>query len=158
MTRQHLISALRNVAGKLGYSFHTGFDYRINTGIKKFPAMWLLPPKLTQTEGRSEGTKKYEINLKIIHEGGNYDPGKKDRIWAAMEDDVSNLCLELYSSPHIISIKDTELSPQELSLTNRGELSMSVKFVLKMAFRYKNTSGLLKSHPIHRTTALSTGG
>lgn len=57
MTRQKLIAAISGAARLCSYSFYTGQEYRMDSGILELPALWLIPPKLAKTEGREEGVK-----------------------------------------------------------------------------------------------------
>ncbi|MFQ8805744.1 MAG: hypothetical protein ACLR8Y_12420 [Alistipes indistinctus] len=46
MLRETLTATIEKAAITEGYAFHTGFAYRINNGIAKFPAAWLLPVRI----------------------------------------------------------------------------------------------------------------
>lgn len=54
MTRKILTDAVAEAAEQCGFSFHTGFEYRLASELKRVPAVWLNPPELEKTEGRNE--------------------------------------------------------------------------------------------------------
>lgn len=67
MLRETLTATIEKAAITEGYAFHTGFAYRINNGIAKFPAAWLLPVRIIAVEGRRDGYLTYQMTLYLMH-------------------------------------------------------------------------------------------
>lgn len=73
MLRETLTATIEKAAITEGYAFHTGFAYRINNGIAKFPAAWLLPVRIIAVEGRRDGYLTYQMTLYLMHLDKNRD-------------------------------------------------------------------------------------
>ena len=85
MLRETLTSTIEKAAITEGYAFHTGFAYRINNGIAKFPAAWLLPVRIIAVEGRRDGYLTYQMTLYLMHLDKKPRPESRERQWAELE-------------------------------------------------------------------------
>lgn len=126
--RQNVTDAIKNAAEKIDYAFGTGFEYRINPSVTRFPALWMAPPKLTDVKGRTESTAHYKIKLYLMAAGAASTPEQKDAIWNSLEQDAVKLVREIQNNGRIVGLSGLECAPGEFSLTNHGELSMEVSF------------------------------
>ena len=77
-----LTATIEKAAITEGYAFHTGFAYRINNGIAKFPAAWLLPVRIIAVEGRRDGYLTYQMTLYLMHLDKKPRPESRERQWA----------------------------------------------------------------------------
>ncbi len=136
MTRKLLIETLRKIVSDCGYAFHTGFAYRMESELKTFPAVWLLPPRVIDTEGRCQGLKKYGV---IIHLVCNGVHRHKETCWSTMEKDVRTMYAALAQAECVKSVDALTCNPGEFSLTNRGELSLTSEFTVMMPFGVTQT-------------------
>lgn len=126
--RQNIIGAIKNAAEKIGYDFESGFEYRINPTVTRFPAVWMAPPKLTAVRGRTESTALYKVKLYLMDAGAEKSPEQKETTWNSLEIDAVKLFRELQNNGRIVGLDAFECTPGEFSLTNHGELSMEVAF------------------------------
>lgn len=67
MLRNILTAVIESAATAEGYTFHSGFEYRINNGLLKLPAAWLLPIRIIKVEGRHDGFITYRAELYLLH-------------------------------------------------------------------------------------------
>lgn len=130
--REKLIKTIKEAAEEAGYNFYTGFEYRLETELKKTPALWLMPPTLVKTEGRYEGVQYYNIAIHLIL--NDKDRGKSEESFMRMEDDITTMILNVLSKDFVRTITDTKYSPGELTLTTRGETSMKISFSVQLHF------------------------
>ena len=79
MLRETLTATIEKAAITEGYAFHTGFAYRINNGIAKFPAAWLLPVRIIAVEGRRDGYLTYQMTLYLMHLDKKPRPESRER-------------------------------------------------------------------------------
>ncbi len=77
MPRNQLSALIRKTAEKLGYHFYEGFEYRMNEGALKFPAVWLSPPKTSRVEGRRERKITYRVVLQLMQCNRKFDESAK---------------------------------------------------------------------------------
>lgn len=134
MTRKKLTEAVRNAALAVGFDFQTGFDYRIAPEIKKLPTAWLHPPTLKKKEGRNEGFVVYLVKIDLIDDYANADANQKEIKWNALEKNANQICTHIAKDDNIQTLTDVTLSPAELSLTAKGEISLSLSFNVRMPF------------------------
>ena len=122
------------IAERCGFAFQTGFAYRIAPELRQLPAAWLNPPALTGTEGRREGFKTYSVEMELIGKYGDNDAWAKEEQWDELEAQAGRICTLLGECADVQEVKNVELAPAELSLTARGELSLNLKFKVRMPF------------------------
>lgn len=134
MERKKLIADLRKAAGLCGYMFHTGMEHRINTELKKMPALWLVPPELINTKGWNEGTKQYRVKMFLIEKCREHSSEWKEETWQKLEETLTGIYKTLSKEPHIRTITDMEYHPQEFTITNRGEISIAATCKVHMNF------------------------
>ncbi|MCL2560878.1 MAG: hypothetical protein FWE10_00960 [Rikenellaceae bacterium] len=137
MTREKLTQAVAEAVEASGFAFQTGFGYRIALEIKRLPAAWLHPPTLEKKEGRNEGFIIYGVELDLVEicctEGGNI-ADVKERQWAALEDKAREICRRIGEAECVQVVTDIALKPAEMSLTAKGELSLGVRFRVRMSY------------------------
>lgn len=129
-----MTEAVAAVAGECGFAFQTGFAYRIAPELRQLPAAWLHPLVLTRTEGRREGFKTYAVEMELIGRYGGNDAAAKEEQWDELEQLASRICLLLGERMEVQEVTDVTHAPAELSLTARGELSLNLKFRVRMPF------------------------
>lgn len=135
MTRKKLITALKEIARQSGFEFHTGFEYRIAHEIRKFPAVWLYPPKLMKIMGRAEGVKYYNVKIALLALPSAQDEMEK------LERTATRMCLMLGADEHVRAITDAEYTPAEFSFTAAGEICISLEMKVQMTFCADETVG-----------------
>lgn len=134
MTRKTLAQAIKEAALKLEYCFYSGFDYRMNETIIAYPAVWLSPPSIVAVEGRNEGKIRYRVALKLMKLAKKSSTQQKEEAWSQLEHDALEMCRAIACRREIASVKITECTPAEFSLTNHGELSMALRFDVEIPF------------------------
>lgn len=134
MTRKLLTASLREAAVKLGYCFYSGFDYRMNETIIAYPAVWLLPPRVVGVEGLGEGRICYSLELQLMTLAGKSTPEEKEEAWGNLEWDAVELYRQVARSAGVLSATVLECAPGEFSMTNHGELSVSLKMEVEVPF------------------------
>lgn len=134
MTRKKLTEAVAATVEECGFTFQTGGEYRIASELRKLPAAWLHPPELTANEGREEGFKTYSVEIELIEQYAGNKPLAKEEQWDGLEARAAQICALVGARAEIQVVSDIALSPAELSLTARGELSLNLKFKVRMPF------------------------
>lgn len=134
MSREILVGAVSAAAAECGYGFYTGPEYRMDAEIASTPALWLLPAHLEKTEGLNEGVRHYKTTIKFIRDCTDNSPQAKEKLWTSMEGDAAAFCLALCGHERIKSATGLQYAPAEFSLTNRGELSLSVTLDVQVPF------------------------
>lgn len=133
MTSKTITQALREAAAGIGYSFCSGFDYRMQETIKAYPCLWLSPPKITAVKGRSEGRIRYRAAMHLMKLSGKAGGAQREEICSALEEDALAVYRSLAQDGRI-SAWLVECSPAEFSLTNHGEISVSLKMDIDVPF------------------------
>lgn len=136
MGRNKLINAIANAVEEGGYQFNSGFEYRMNSEIKNLPAAWLLPPQLVKREGRAEGVDHYAVSMRLITIAEKGQSAKNEQ-WSAMERQAVMITQKLQENDAINMVSDLSCDVSEFALTNRGELSLLVRFKVQMPFNAK---------------------
>lgn len=134
MLRNQLSAAVESAAQELGYGFRQGFEYRMGEVPVRFPAVWLVPPRVTRVEGREEGEIVYRATLHLIRLDRRYDEQAKERQWAEMERDALAMIGRIGKQQGVFCTGNIALTPAEFSLTRQGELSMKAEFDARMYF------------------------
>lgn len=134
MTQNILTEAFRDAAAQCGHALQTGEEYRIGTQVKAFPAVWLTTPELTRTEGIREGVKHYNAQFVVIEAGRNCTAEEKEAKWARMEADAAKICLLIGADPRIKTITGVKYRTGEFSITNKGEISLTVECTVQVPF------------------------
>ncbi len=134
MTRDTLTEAIGAIVRQNGYAFLTGPAYRMVAETGELPAAWLQSPKLEKTLGRTEGYRQYAVALSLMQYCQLATMEEKERLWAQMEGDVARICLALAGETDIKEIAGLQYSPAEFSLTNMGEISLTVNLTVKVSF------------------------
>ena len=125
MKRTQLISALRSAIEQVGYNFYSGFDYTISRTVKAYPAGWLNPVRITTVKGREQGRIVYQITLRLM-ELAPRDATSHDEIWGVQESDALEIARLLAEADVVTDVADVKCTPAQFSLTNHGELSMTL--------------------------------
>ncbi len=128
------MNAVRNAVAAEGYTFYSGFEYRIRRETSLFPAGWMIPPKLTATQGREEGVATYGVTLQLLELNRQYDEPEKVRIWDRMEEKAMRIINRITPAEGVSEARNLTAEPGEFGLTNHGELSLKVGFEVKMFF------------------------
>lgn len=134
MFREHLMQAVKEATTAEKYHFYSGFEYRIGTETKLFPAVWLLPAKLTGLQGREEGGLIYHVTLILLHLNHQYDEETKNRLWGKMEKQAYDIYNRLFLAEGVSHVTCFTTQPAEFTLTNHGELSLNVQFEVNFYF------------------------
>ena len=124
MLRETLTATIEKAAITEGYAFHTGFAYRINNGIAKFPAAWLLPVRIIAVEGRRDGYLTYQMTLYLMHLDKKPRPESRERQWAELEIAALRILDNIYAGRQIF----------ENTLTNYGEIALKIECEVRMRF------------------------
>ncbi len=134
MTRKALAHALGEIAHGMEYCFYSGFSHRIGETIVAYPAMWLTPPEVTAVEGRAQGRVRYRVALQLMQLARKATPEQKEEILCALEEGALEVCRALESRCEVVSASLVGCTPAEFSLTNHGEISMTLKMDVEMPF------------------------
>lgn len=132
--RKKLTEAVAAAVEQCGFAFQTGFEYRIAPELRQLPAAWLHPPHLVRTEGRREGFKTYSVELELIGKYAGNEAAAKEERWGELEAMAARICASVGQCADVQEVSDVVLAPAELSLTARGELSLNIKFKVRMPF------------------------
>lgn len=134
MTRKTLVETVGDACRQSGFDFGTGFEYRIASQIESLPAAWLETPVLRKTEGRNEGTKHYSLKINLMDRCDDHSPEAKERRWSELESSASLIISRVGANEDVRLISDIEFTPAEFSLTNGGELSLSITCTVQIPF------------------------
>lgn len=135
MLRETLTATIEKAAITEGYAFHTGFAYRINNGIAKFPAAWLLP----RTDHRRRGTPRRIPDLSndtlpdaFRQKTATGKPGARQ--WAELEIAALRILDNIYAGRQIFDIAKIGCTPAENTLTNYGEIALKIECEVRIRF------------------------
>ena len=134
MLRETLTATIKKAAITEGYAFHIGFAYRINNGIAKFPAAWLLPVRIIAVEGRRDGYLTYQMTLYLMHLDKKPRPESRERQWAELEIAALRILDNIYAGRQIFDIAKIGCTPAENTLTNYGEIALKIECEVRMRF------------------------
>lgn len=132
--RKNLIRHIQHAAESVGYTVYSGFHYRMNNTVCKFPAAWLSPLKIIRIEGREEGEITYRAELCLMKIDRNPTEENKELMWAEMEEDTLKVVEKLRQQERTLWVENTTASPNEYACTKHGELSLQVMFDIKVHF------------------------
>lgn len=125
---------VRKAAESCGYKVFTGFQYRMQEEIMAFPAVWMLPVRLSGAEGRREGMLTYAVALYLMRLDRKHTAEEKERIWSDMELDALNIADRILAQNRVFVVENISTAPAERTLTHHGELSLKAEFEVKMSF------------------------
>lgn len=137
MFRTHLFNLIREESEKLNLNFYSGFPYRMIRNRIQFPALWLEPPTLIETEGRNEGIQTYRICLYLMTEEQKYSEPEKEKQWDLLETQALTLIRNLRTKEDVFHIEKFSCSPSEAALTNQNEIALKTEFQILLAFPYE---------------------
>lgn len=129
-----MLAELGRAVAENGYTFGIGDAYRINTGMQAVPMVWADPPRLAAKTGRAEGTKEYEVILRLIDAPAGRGEQDTEDTLDKLEADLDGIAALLVEHDDIVKIGPLEYDTEEDTLTNRGDVS--VKAVMKILTRY----------------------
>lgn len=106
----------------------------MNEALGKTPALWLSHPETSKHEGTTEGVKTYAVRMFIIGMPDRQSAADPELVWAAMEAEAAKICEAIADAECVKSISDVEMAVAKSSVTNRGEISMSIKMKVQAPF------------------------
>lgn len=134
MLRKQLRAAIEKAARQSGYEFFQGFPYRMNSITVRFPALWLVPPKMTRIDGRREGEARYRVEMHLMHLNRKFTETDKEQRWETMERDALRIINRIGPEEGIFCTAAISLTPSEFTLTAHGELSLKAEFDATLYF------------------------
>ena len=134
MSSKKLTTAIREAAEECGYEFHAGQQYRMDAQIVRTPAVWLLPLRLEKVEGRTRGVCHYKATVHLLHDCPDHATEAKEALWNRMEADAMRICTLMCGDERVKSASATGCTAAEFTLTNRGELSLTVDYSVQVPF------------------------
>lgn len=139
MHRNNLIEAVAKAARDCGLCFYSGYEYQINEALKQIPALWLSNLEGTKHNGINEGVRTYAVKMFIIDVPPASKAAEPEAVWLQMETKADRICSSLAEAECVKNVSDIELSASRNSITNRGEISMTVKLNIHVPYiNHKN--------------------
>lgn len=129
-----MVDALKEAIDSVNYTLYCGMQYNINDRLKLLPAAWLLPAKLIKTEGCKRGNIIYETTIYLMCAGKHLSEDQKTECWDRLESDALEIYKRMADHPDISSVGGLQCVADEFSLSNHGELSITMKFSVEMPF------------------------
>lgn len=133
--REILTAGLERAAGEAGYAFYSGFGYRCGGTVCRFPAVWLMPPRLTEAATGDEGEALYRVEMVLMAAGAGVDGRGRERVWNRLERDALAICRRLARTAGVVRVWAAECGPGECPMTAAGEVSLKVSFRVSLFFR-----------------------
>ena len=133
--RKILTAGLERAAGEAGYAFYSGFGYRCGGTVCRFPAVWLMPPRLTEAATGDEGEALYRVEMVLMAAGAGVDGRGRERVWNRLERDALSICRRLARTAGVVRVWAAECGPGECPMTAAGEVSLKVSFRVSLFFR-----------------------
>lgn len=134
MTANILIEAITDAVSASGYTTQCGDSYRIVTDVKSLPMVWLITPELRGVEGRDEGVAYYKTEFKILERLSVYSAADKLTKLAQMEQAARKICVLLTKDERVKDVSGIKYTVEEFSLTNKGEMSLTVSCEVTVPF------------------------
>lgn len=134
MKRAHLIRALKTIASKSGYKFHSGKQETLAQSVKEYPAAWLTTPYLRNVEGRKSGRVSYDITLHLMRLAPKLTPKQQSNLLDTMEQQILTMLQDLTLDNNIVVIDDIRVKSNSFSLSNHGEISQSATATAVLIF------------------------
>lgn len=128
------MTAVKQAVGREGYTFYSGFQYRIGRETQLFPAAWMTPVQLVKFEGREEGYATYKVTLQLLCLNKQYDEETKVKLWSRMEEQAIRVYHAIFPAEGVFAAQNLKTEPAEFTLTSHGELSLKVEFEAKMYY------------------------
>lgn len=138
MKREKLIQAIEDAARTYELEFQTGYQHQINEQLKNTPTLWLESIEKAKIEGVGEGLITYAIKLIMIDISYGQGLWEPEASWRKMENKAAGICLYIANTECVKSISDVEYTAGQSSITNRGEISMSIKMNVQIPFQNSN--------------------
>jgi hypothetical protein len=132
MKRKQLIALVEEAAVAQGYAFHTGEERTINSTVRVYPAVWLVPPALRAHTGRAEGETTWRLTLHLMTlPAGGVQP---ESLWRGLESDALEIAGTLALSPAVCAVGGVQCAPGRGSLTVHGETSVTLTLDVTLWF------------------------
>lgn len=124
MNRTSLESALRTRAEEAALLFRSAPEQRITT-LNRLPALWLVPPKLIEIEGRNHGRATYETTLHLLRPAARLCDEERSLLLEAMEQEMLDLLGALSEEAGIVAVEELTLTPRFGAFTPQGEAALT---------------------------------
>ncbi|MCD8101075.1 MAG: hypothetical protein LUE26_00660 [Alistipes sp.] len=129
MTRKNLLSELERCAAAQELAFRTGPLHGVNHRLGSGPELWVEPPELIGHTGRTEGTRKYRVPVRLVRAAGD-DVDLTD----SLEESLSGLALRLARHDDVAGMPGMAYTTERNTLTNRGEVSVRALLTITTRF------------------------
>lgn len=136
MKRDNLIAAVKQTAEELGYAFYMGIDSTLPGRVNSFPAVWLSPPTMKSSSGRTECRDTYGVCLQFLMALPPKEAECKI-VWDILESDALLFYRELGRCREIRDVINFKSTPNRKPLTKNGELSITVEFNVELFYYNK---------------------
>lgn len=134
MLRNILTAVIESAVTAEGYTFHSGFEYRINNGLLKLPAAWLLPVHIIKVDGRHDGFLTYRAELYLLHFGKKATPQTREQLWSTMEINALKILDRIGQGRQVFNLDNISCTPSENSLTPHNETALKITCDIRMRF------------------------
>ena len=119
---------IKTAAEYAGLAFYTGFAMQMADKRLEFPLLWLEPIIIKDRQGLNEGTITYGVKFHLLIADRNMPQEKKVIIRNGLEKTAMELYGSVIKNPYISDINKLSCSHNTSSLTNYGEIGLTVAF------------------------------
>lgn len=134
MIRDNLNEALTDALEKYGYSIFRGSIDRVSKELTTVPAAWIAPAKITDIEGRDQGTITYNVNVKLIDIDKATSSTQREETWGEMEQKAIRIYQAVCDNENVKDVENLSCEPKEYIYTAHGEVSLDMEFDVVMRF------------------------
>lgn len=128
MTRERICNALLVAAAESGYTTYSGWPEGMAARIVSYPAVWLMPLRLTGIKGRHDGQATYHVELRMIADSSPRDAAEAERIWGRLENDAATIVKLLETDAAVEFCHSLRCTPLNTPLTKGAQTALTAEF------------------------------
>lgn len=138
MSRYKLISAIKEAAGLIGYTFYTGPDEAMTSKIKSYPALWLSSTVMKNMSGRAHCRDLYGICMTLMMSPKVSADTAREEVWRVLEDDAALLRQKIMSHKNVRKVSDFCTASPSKPFTKNGETTLTAQCDILMCYFFKD--------------------